>query len=139
MSDVLTADGLKRKCGDELITRAYNDPELAGRSAIDRDTDLPTEIVLVDLTGSPVRVRSRLPVGNGFADELSERVFRNPLKELSRTLGRTIRPMPFLDVPERPFCYDNLPRCFVCEAGPDLCLYHAIAEDYDHDHGNPHT
>jgi hypothetical protein len=77
VSDVLTADGLKRKCGDELITRAYNDPELASRSAIDRDTDLPTEIVLVDLTGSPVRVRSRLPIGNGFADELSERVLRN--------------------------------------------------------------
>jgi len=112
-----------------LITRAYNDPELASRSAIDRDTDLPTEIVLVDLTVSPVRVRSRLPIGNGFADELSERVLRNPLKELSRTLGRTIRPMPFLDVPERPFCNDNLPRCFVCEAGPALCLYHAIAED----------
>ena len=109
--------------------RAHNDPELAGRSAVDRNTDWPTEIVLVDLTGSPIRVRPRLPVGNGFVDELFERVLRNPLKELSGTLGQTIRPMPFLDVPERPFRNDNLPRCFVCEAGPALCLYHAIAED----------
>jgi hypothetical protein len=46
--------------------------------------------------------------------------------------------MPFLDVPERPFCNDNLPRCFICEASPALCLYNTIAED-NYDHGNPHT
>ncbi len=37
--------------------------------------------------------------------------------------------MPFLDVPERPCCNDDLPRGFIDKAGPALCLYNAIAED----------
>src|SRR5215469_1187965 len=123
--------GLKGKCGDDLIARADNHSEPAGRPAIDRGTDRATEVILVDLTGSPVRVWPCAPVSHRLPDKLFKGILGDPLVKLSRTLSRAIRPMPFFDVPYGPFGDNYLQRRPGRRTRPALCLYNATARD-DH-------
>src|ERR1700757_633504 len=128
---------LKRKCGDDLITRADNHSEPTGRPAVDRGTDSTTEVMLVDLTGSPVRVWPCVPVSNRLPDKLFEGFLGDPRIKLPRALSRTIRPMPFLDMPKGPFGNDYLRRRSGRKTRPALCLYNATARD-DQQYRSPH-
>src|SRR5450631_553013 len=92
---------LKWKCGNELVPSVHHYPKPVRRSAINGDADRVTEIILVNLAGSPMSILSNPSLGDGFGHQLPEGIFSNPWRELPGTLSRAIRPMPFLDVTNR--------------------------------------
>ena len=96
------SDTLKRKGSNKLVPIVYDDPETVGRSPVDFDTDRAPEVVLVNLSRSPVCVVPQPPVYDGFIYHLLQQRDGHARSILPCPGSRAVRPMPFHDMADCP-------------------------------------